>query len=319
MNYRFLDPNFKEIDIKRARKLNIVYPNHKNHNIIAEYVQTTKDGKYVLSYLEYYRDELLENYTELNFIDGEWAKHPFRLEYDEYEFEPFNKELSDSIIEQLPDRLFFRIRIKGDDKEIADLPEKVAEEQMASTGAQVIKAHEEKNLYMVLPVNEGESVIDKSNFNFDFPFPVFSLLGNTTHDVNLNNSRDDINYESKYEEEMYLRDEISVTTRKVVKEFLEKDTDDKFDVKELPILEVAGRNEQKNICFISCPSIDLYNDLYKGDKLFVDIDMPVSYTYDNKFESSLHGEVPLAIVLLNGEIKNNGVKHSNSIKEEYNK
>ena len=190
---------------------------------------------------------------------------------------------------------------------------------MVSTGAQVISSHDEKNLYMVLPVNEGESVIDKSNFNFDFPFPVFSLLGNTTHDINLNNSRDDINYEHKYEEEMYLRDELSVTARKVVSNFLEKDTETKFDVRELPILEVEGQSGQKNICFISCPSIDLYNDIYKAEKLFVDIDMPVTYTYDNKFESALHREVPLEIVLLNGETKNNGVKHNSKIKEEYNK
>jgi hypothetical protein len=316
MNYKFLDPNYKEIDIKRARKLDIVYPDRKNHNIIAEYVQKTKDGKYVLSYLEFYKEELLESFTELNYIDGEWSKNPFHLDYDEYEFEPFDKELSDSVIAQLPKRLFFKIQIKSDSKDKVEVPkEEVVEEKVVSTGAQVIKSHDEKNLYMVLPVNEGESVIDKSNFNFDFPFPVFSLLGNTTHDINYNNSRDDINYEHRYEEEMYLRDELSVTTRRVVKEYLENDTETKFDLRELPILEVDGNDGQKNICFISCPNIDLYNDIYKADKLFVDSDMPTSYTYDSKIESSMHGEVPLAIVLINGDTKDNGVKHSTTIKE----
>lgn len=315
--YPILYPNGEIIDLRRAKKLDIIYPDQKIHNIIVEYVEKTKNGKYILNYLEYSGEELTRCFTELNYIEGEWYKNPFHMDYEEYDFEPFDKELSDSIIEQLPQKMNFRILISPDNKEKKDVIEnKPVIEEKVSLGAPIVKSRKYKNLFMVLPTNDGATFIDKKNFNFEFPFPVFSYLGETYHDININNSRDDINYDASYNEEMYLRDELSVSTRKVIAEYLKNDTSDVFDTKKLPILEIEREDENINICFITCPSIDLYNSVYKADKLFVDLDVEKDNAYDSNLERALHQEIPLSIELLNGEIKNNGIKHNKPLNDE---
>lgn len=314
--YPILYPNGEMFDLRRAKKLDIIYPDQKVHNAIAEYVEKTKDGKYILNYLEYSGEELIKCFTELNYIEGEWYKSPFHLGYEEYEFEPFDKELSDSIIKQLPQKMNFRILISPDNKEKNEIVEKPIVEEKVTLGAPIVKSREDKNLFMILPTNTGASLIDKEGFNFEFPFPVFSYLGETYHDENKNNSRDDINYDASYSEEMYLREELPVSTRKIIADYLKNDTSDVFDTKDLPILEVETSTGNIDICFVTCPNIELYNNVYKADKLFVDMDVENDSVYDNKLESSLHQEIPLSIELLNGEIRNNGIRHNKPLNEE---
>lgn len=306
---RVIYPDNRPIDIMKCRNLSIVYPDQKIHNIIAEHVQETEDGRFVLTYLEFVGKMLTQKYTEIHFIDGEWSKKPFDLDYSRYSFKPFDKTLSDAIINQLPEKLVFRIHIRPDQIAIkADAGESVLE--ATNVGSKVVKAQEEKTVFMVLPALTGDSILDKKEFDFDFAFPAFSYLGNTDHNADESMASYDINWDQNYEEQMFLREEIPMSVRRTVSSFLKEGDNSEIHIPSLPILEVQGDNEVTNICFISCPQLVLFGTLYKADKIFVDNETPTSGTYDNKIESAFHGEIPMIIETHNGVKISNYASHT---------
>lgn len=308
-------PNGEEIDIMKCRNVQIIYPDRNIHNVIPLFVQETVDGRFVLNYLEFAGKMLVRQYTEINYIEDEWSKKPISLDYSKFVFKDFNREISDSIIKQLPEQMIFRIYIRPDQIAIkkADGGSVV---EATNVGAKVVKAQDEKDVFMVLPSNSGEDGIEKQSFDFEFAFPAFGYLGNTDHDINENDSRFDINYDCKYSEQMFLREELPMSVRRTVASFLKEGDSDTISIKELPILSVHEDDKLTNICFISCSDIPLYSDIYRADKVFIDNDMEPTGTYDNIFESALHGEIPMTIGLLNGGVLINGVRHN---KEKNNK
>lgn len=309
------------IDFSKGRKVGLVYPSRTVHPALALNVQTTKDGRYVLNYIDFYGDVVSKLYTELNFIDGEWANKPFHRNYDDYEFNPFDQKLSDDILSQLPKQLFFRIKLDNDKKsydigyekkeEEKVLEEKVTEEGLVNDNA----SNKETLLYMVLIANDGESSINKNidggEYNFDMPFPVFSLPYEIEHNAHTTDPMGDVNSDLSFKQNEYLKAEIPMSVRRDVSDFLANDTEAKFDIKYLPIYEYIDQNNHKYvICFVSCNDIHTYSEIYKAESLCTDIDMYKSLVYDNDLESALHNEIPLSISLTNGDVKYNNVRHS---------
>lgn len=316
-------PTGKEIDTDKLRRIDIIYPNHRAHHIIPQYVQTTKDGKYILNYLETFRGNVVPLFTELIFVEGEWAKNPYHKEYVEYDFEPFNQELSDSILEQLPEQMYFKIIISADKKAYDLKEDKQTEEREPVVEVNVVETHnnsesldENENLYyMVLLANYEESKIKKDTnagkYNFEIPFPVFLLPYVVTHEANSTNPSDDINSYLTFNQNEYTRGEIPVSVRRAISRYLSNKTPNEFDINGFPLFNFIAENGKKyTICFVSCSDIVTYDTIYKSESLCTDIDAERPLTYDNDLESALHGEIPLSITLKNGEIKYNNVPHS---------
>ena len=304
-------PNGEIFDQKRARRFNIIYPDRRIHNIIAQYVQITDDGKYVLKLLECYKEEFFESYLEIVSIGGEWSVLPFKKDnYSEYHFLPFDRGLSDLIIDQFPPEMRFRM-IVSDTQKVDELFAPRKEEKPLIESANPVSYEDVTSLYMLLPVNDEDCTIDKSSdYSFDFAFPVFSLLGIVEHQNNPYESMTDFNYDYDFNEEMYLCERVPISVRRKVQDFLENYAGEKIDLKNLS-MEVDIDDEKVNMRFIACPDFDLFNQIMKADKMFVDHDMPVSEK--NKFDSRLayatSKEIPLEGVYPSGEKFHNRVKH----------
>lgn len=317
MDNVFTNPNGKNININKSRKLNILYPDYKLHPIIAEYVQVTENEEYVFSYLELRNGKLVPCFTELVFLDGEWYKNPFHKEYEEYKFKSFDEELSNDIIVQMPQQLHFRISL-GPSSKFYDL-EPVESESLTSKVDNIEESEKVPNyLYMVLIANDGDSYIDKhldgKEYNFDFTFPVFGLPINVKHEAYSTDSKSDINSDVEYQQNEYSKEELPISVRREVVDFLKRDTSEKFDIRDLPIFEYTTQNgEEYSICFVSCSNLDLFNEIYKSQNVLTDISAERSFLYDNDLESGLHYEIPLTITLSGNEIKTNGVRHNNKI------
>ena len=270
------------IDPEGCRDLYIVYPDHVPHKITAQYVQVTNDDKYVLSYYEHGLEGEVPCFTELLFLNGEWSKSPFHKEYDDYEFVPYDEKLSKSIIEQLPEYLYFKIIVDGETKgDKYVITKKVEDEEpLENTGATVIQS-KNNTYYMVLLTNGGENIVSKypSNaiYRIDFPFPAYSLKGVSSHRLREMSNDDDINYGIDFNELEYVHQGLPVNVRRVIADYLENETPDNFDVTKLPVLEVNSKDsENYRIHFISCPCVEMFNEMYKSDKVYVDYDMKVS-------------------------------------------
>lgn len=318
----------KPSKLGKTRKVAIVYPNYVVHPIIAEYVQETEDGKYILNYVDLYRNICLPSFTEIAFINGEWAKSPFHKNYDEYKFKSFNQDLSDQIIRQLPDNLFFRILVKTDNNKNREyeLREKrdFQEDISKAVGARVINdspSEQTHFLYMILPVNDKESSIRKTvdgvEYNFEMPFPIFTLPYEVSHNAYESTSYDDINCDLIFDQNEYSRGEVPTNVRKAVQEFLKNRTGESFDVRSLPIFEHVEPNGVKYvICFISCADIKKYDDLYNAESVATDKDMPYPYIYDADLEAAIHDEIPCAITRTDGKVVYNDVRHEEPYKSK---
>ena len=306
---------------KGNKEISIVYPNHVPSRATPKFVDVTVDDKYILSYVEHTDDGDVVGFTELIFIDGEWSKCPFHKEkYEDYEYREFDKALSDSIIEQLPNFLYFRILVNGMKGDIyTPRIKSVDNEPLEDTGAVVVR-EKNNNYYMVLLANGGENIVSKypgnDNYIIDFPFPVYSLKGVSSHRLRETTQEKDINYDDDFRELEYEHGELPSDVRKTIVDYLKNETAGSFDVTKLPILEINTPDEVKyTVCFVSCPSIDLFNDMYNADKVYVDYDMRVTSFYDNDLERALHSEIPATFVSEDGTVKTNDVVHLTAVKE----
>ncbi len=316
----------KPTKLGETRKIAIVYPDHVIHPIIAEYVQMTEDGKYILNYVDLYKSRCTPSYTELSFINGEWAKCPFHKSYDEYKFKIFDQTLSDDIIKQLPENLFFRILIKDSNKEYELREKRDTQEDINKTlGAKVVgnsPLEQTHFLYMVLPVNDKESSIRKNadgvEYNFEMPFPIFTLPYEVSHNAYESTSYDDINCDLIFDQYEYSRGEVPESVRKAVQEFLKNRPGETFDIRSLPIFEHTEPNGVKYvICFVSCADIKKYDDLFNAESVATDKDMPYPFLYDADLEAAIHDEIPCAITRTDGKVVYNDVRHEASNKAKY--
>lgn len=285
---------------QKLKNISLVYPDRTIHNVLSLYVLETTDGKYVFNYFDVTDGgEFLPSYTELSFINGEWCKNPFQKKYEEYDFKPFDEKLSNRIISELPTMMYSRIKISDDSKK-----EDVSQRS--------IKEH---NLYLVLLSNDGESTIRKhsqgDSYNFSFPFPAFvQLLGTSYHkDIDV---VDNVNKGISFEQIDYEKRVIPANVRSEIKSFLTDETDEVFDIRDLPIFEYnTNSGEKYSICFISCPSLDMFVDASDAESISVDKDMALPSKYDNYLERGLQGEVPTYLKIDDDYVVFNGVKHKN--------
>lgn len=306
-----------ETIIKKNRNMYIVYPNHVHHRIKAEYARETVDEKYILKYIDYDRDGA-SFVTELLYLDGEWSKCPFDINNDsEFEYKEFDQELSDSIIEQLPKYMYFRMLVNGKKKGDIFIPQKLefdSDLQLMGTGAKIIQSNN-NTYYMILYTNGGENIVSKKSslgtYDLDFKFPTYSLKGVSSHRLREMRQEDDVNYNIDYKELEYFNDDLPDDVRKIVSGFLKNDTKDNFDVTKLPMINVVSQEgKEYNIWFVSCSDDVLFDQSYKADKIYVDYDMKISSFYDKDLERALHCEIPVTFVHSNGLLKTNGVSHS---------
>lgn len=314
-----LNPNNKEINVEDQKQFNIVYPDRKVHPSIAMYVQETVDGKYILNYLELHKGQKVPSFTELLFVDGEWAKNPFHKDYEAYTFKPFDEELSNSIVEQLPNYMYFKVQIKPDAKDESIVYDNKKEEILTPIKNNSLSNVKDSTnyLFMVLLANDGECRIDKlpngGKYDFNFPFPVFSLPYPQKHEA-YSTCATDVNGELTFDEHEYPCEELPIDVRREVADYLQNHTDTHFDVRNLPVFCYNAKDGRKyEICFVSCSSLELFNEVYRAEYLDVDIQMELSNRFDNDLDSGLNHEVPLLVFGKNGSIYSNGVLHKTPI------
>lgn len=308
-----------DIDVNKLRKINFVYPGFIKHPVVASDVRMTKDGRFVLTYYEIKKNVLFLDYTEIVNSNGEWGRYPFKKSYDSYEFLEYDKDFSNHIVEELPQDLKFKVFVRKGSKEgnaHVINNERAYNDVLDQTGSEVVNDDDNvRYLYMVLLATEGDKYLVKQEddlyYKFDFPFPIFSLPYEIYHEPNKNDSNLDENYNVGYTQEEHEREDLPVSMRRLIKQFLEEQEGNKIDITGLPILEIPNdeTGERIRICFVSCPNLALFSDVYKADSLSVDKDVEKN-SFDNTLESALHYERPLIIGFKNKEMKTNGVRHN---------
>lgn len=273
---------------KEYKSINIMYPNGKAHPIKVQYVQVTNDGKYVLSYLDFSCGNYVPSFTEIFKENDVWYKNPFHYNYDDYTFEDFNSELSDKIIEELPNIIRLRVRINDDRKKV-DIPvvENQSIEEVNNFGAKEIVDKEKIEAYFVLFANGGNDTIDNKSYPLDFPFPAFSIEGHNNNEIELS------------------RCGISNNARKEVCDNLSKNVS--ITISSLDPQEIDTPQEKYVIHFVSCPNFEIFNEIYKAKTLNVDYDLNGNLTVEELLNKALSCEIPMTYESEYGTVKDNGV------------
>ena len=294
------------------RRINIIMPYSDPIIAYVQYVQTTKDGKYVLSYLEQRRGNITPNFTEITNINGQWYKNPFHLDYENYEFEDFNDELSKKIINELPENMKIRIVINDDRKKINSEENNNNTIELNSLGTIEITDKVDQDLYYVLISNSSEDIINNNDFYpYDIPFPSFAIEGKENH---LNaDYEDDSNKGIDFNELEFSRYGLSVKFRKEITEFI-KNQNSIVRINDLPVLELEDDDERLRVHFINCPEIITFNNLYKAKSLFIDCDEEDDISITELFKKALNDQVPYYFESEIGTKKDNEVKHKGIVK-----
>lgn len=286
---------------KNYKNMSIAFPDGSIHPIIAQYIQVTKNGKYILNYLERKYNMLVPSFTEIIKVNNEWGKNPFHDDYDEYEFEEFDSELSNQIMSELPNSMRFKIKINDDRKVVTKIDNNTNNIEINSHGATEISDNIENNIYCILINNDG-------NIVYDFPFPSFCIEGKNNHvSVNYEN---DVNNGVEFNEIEFSRCGLSVSTRKKITEYLKKQLS--FS-KILDIQTVDIKNDYIDECyrihFVECPDLATLSTLYKAKQLNVDCDEQDNLRIEELLTKAFNNELPLYVETEFGSKINNGVKH----------
>lgn len=289
------------------REIAIAYPNGVGHPIKAQYVQVTKNGKYVLNYLEKRRDNYVPSFTEIFIVNGEWSKSPFHSNYDEYEFLDYDKELSEKIINELPLTMKIRIKLADDRKE----PVKVETKNIGINdhGAKEIINNSKNDIFYILFPNEGEDKIDLNSFYpFGLPFPTFAYAGNDKHS-------DALTDENIGKEVHFTKYGLSLDDRNKVTSFL-KALNGTININDIPVLDVINNwtNEKEKIHFVNCSDLDMFGELYKTKNLFIGYEGQENIKTEELLSKSFSNELPLFYETETGEKKNNGFKNKSIIR-----
>lgn len=289
------------------REIRIIYPGGLDHIIKAQYVQVTKDGRYVLNYLESRRGNYVPSFTEIINIDGKWSKSPFHYKYEEYDFLEYDRELSDKIISELPDKMKIRIKIADDRKD-----NKSFEDLINNHGAKEITSNSKNDIYYILFPNKDDDKIDLGSFYpFGLPFPTFAYIGKRNHsDVMYN---DDINSNLDYSEVQLSKYGLSLENRNKITEYL-KSLKDIISIKEIPPFEIKNEwtNENGKVHFVNCSNLDMFGTLYKTKNIFLDCEGQENSKIDELLSKAFDNEIPMFYEVENGLKKSNGVKHGRS-------
>lgn len=269
------------------RDIFILFPDGKVRPIKAQYVQITKNGKYVLNYLEKNYNNLIPSFTEIIKVDNEWGKNPFHDKYEEYEFLPFNRELSESIINELPNQLKFKIRINDDRKDI-DVSKKL---DISSI---------ENNIYYVLTTED----------NLDIPYPVFTISGKNKHSSI--NYEDDVNKDADFNEIEFSRFGLSTSDRNKIKDYL----NNKSGYINLSSIEIENDStkEKYRVNFVLCPDIISLSNVYRAKSLYVDYENQEDLKIEELLMKAFNNEIPLYYESEKGTKWNNGIKHESITK-----
>jgi hypothetical protein len=299
----------EKIDINR--RINIIMPYHDPIIAYAQYVQKTKDGKYVLSYLQKHKDDIIPNFTEIINIDGQWYKSPFHLDYEKYDFEEFNSELSKEIIDALPDNMKLRI-IFNDRKIIKSEEENINKVEINSLGATEITDKVEQDVYYTLIANSSEDIIKNDDyFPYDFPFPAFAIEGKDNH-INAD-YEGNTNKDVEFNELEFSRYGLSVGFRKEIVDFI-KGNNVVIRINDLPILELEDDDEKVRVHFVNCPEITTFNSIYKAKSLFVDCELTEDISITELLKRAFNDEIPYYCESELGTKKDNGVRHTSLVK-----
>lgn len=294
------------------KRINIIMPYTDPVIAYVQYVQTTKDGKYILNYLEKKNGNYTPNFTEIMNVDGKWYKKPFHLDYEEYDFEDFNKEISNRIIEELPENMKIKIIINDDRKKISTVEESNNKIEINSLGATEIVDKIDQDLYYVLIPNTSGDIIDnKDYYPFDFPFPAFSIDGKTSHSYAFysNNTNKDLDYN----ELEFSRYGISINVRKKINEYIQN-LSSPTPINDLPVLEFEEDNARLKIHFVNCSEIIALTNTYKAKSIYIDCDIEGDISVTELFKRALSDEIPYYYESEMGTKKDNGVRHKGFVR-----
>jgi hypothetical protein len=306
--------DFKTANLK---KIDFVYPGGIKRSVIVQDILMTKDGRYVLEYLEYKNGKLVPDYTEIIESDNIWWRYPFKKRLSSYDFVDFELDDSNRLIDKIPNEVRFKVFVKKETKEGKTNyvnNEFVNDTLLDMTGSSVSRKDNKYVFMVLLATDQNNKMVKKEGnlyYKFDFPFPTFSFPLEVDHEAFKNSSLVDENYDSSFKQDEYTKENISMSIRRAVSEFLNDQDGEVIDITKLPVLEVQNDDGDKiKISFVSCPNLNLFNEIFKAESLLVDKEGSYETSFENQLESALHYERPLTIVYRDLNIATNGVQHS---------
>ena len=300
-------------DVAKLKKIDFVYPGIIRRPVIVQDVLLTKDGRYVLEYLETKNGRLVSDYTEIIENDNIWWRYPFKKSLNDYDFVDFERDFSSDLIDKLPSEIRFKVFVKNETKtgKVNYVQNEFANDTILDLTGSKVSEHDNKYVFMVLLANDNNrSILKDSGYNFDFPFPAFSVPYEVVHEAFKNSSKEDENFHLTYKQDEYSREDLPMSVRRTVEDYLRKQEGNVIDVSSLPVLDVLSEDGNKiQICFVSCPDINLFSNVFKADSLQVDKESFCESSYENQLDSALHYEKPLIISHRDMSLSTNGVKH----------
>ena len=258
--------------------IKISYPDGSVHSVIVTQADVTNDDRVVISYYDY-TDGIRVNFAELIKVDNKYYKNSEEHEWNEYvrKFKPFDRTLSNNIIESLPDIIeLYDSKVDGASKinENSILAESEIDKVVPTPG-------KINRIMAVLYANNGGSVV---KYDGDNPAPIFFTLPEITREDPL--------------KEVYKSIDIDDDDTNELVRYIQARLGDETDVSLLQPnrrFEVSSGNKY-SITFVACDEKGLFYEVAASDKLFVDMSVASAYGYyADPLSLALHHELPLEL------------------------
>lgn len=285
------------------REIDIQYPDGAIHSVSVYRADVTYDNRVVISYYDI-SNRMVNSYTEIRQVDGEFYKVLEHLEWEEYEqnFQPFNQGLSDSIIRALNDTL--NIYTPHARKIVDENPRPIALTQAAMVNPPDIHKRGLYQINSVLFANGHKSRINLNAFK--------------TKDGKTVQQRYDLLaccaffnrpiFKNEPMTEDFHRFKVDKADRYDIINYLINLYGDSFDVSDIPdrLRIPCSSGNIFLVTFSSCDDWKLFLNVQGADRLTVYEQNISDITYPDYLSSALHYELPLDISI-NGIVRTNGV------------
>ena len=279
--------------------IKISYPDGSLHSTIVTQADVTRGGTIVISYYDI-SDSMHASFTELIQKDGQYYKNPEHQDWSYYvsRFKPFDRELSDSIVSSLPEKLGIY------DKTVAgpQLPQNSSSNKNENNENEYYQYNENEpekeevpagiSYYItaVMYANQGDSFV-----SYDEPglLPVFLSERKMSDSGPLKEEYKKIDIEDN-------------DLRELLYEF-ETRFGSNFDVSTIPAdckFELSSGNKYY-VTFASCDEDQIFQGVRACSKVSADISIirPDESSYPDNLSAALHHDLPLEITVKDRTIR----------------
>ena len=251
------------------------------HKVIVTQADVTNDDRIVISYYDF-SDGVHASFSELVKVGEKYYRNPNVHEWKDYvhKFKPFDRGLSDRIVESLPEKIglydsnveYDNPVVLGEVPNIGDLEDKP-----------IVKPGKVNYIMAVLYANNGGTVVKYDGTN---PSPIFFALPEITKDDPM--------------KEVYKSIEIDEDDTKELVRYIEARLGDESDISLISPnrrFEVSSGNKFA-VTFVSCDERPLFYEVAASDKLAVDMSVSSAYGYySDPLSLALHHELPLELTI----------------------